>query len=79
MWVSLQFQPLRVVHFVFRGNSFRRTKKKNQAGPCLLFFFGGGGEVICSVGWVSREILVSEMLDPWGCFLCVCVCEWGWN
>lgn len=44
------------------------------------FFLEGGG-VICSVGWFSREILVSEMLDPWGCFLCVCVCvclcEWG--
>lgn len=81
----LEFQPLRVVHFVFRGNSFRR---KRSTGRSMSVCFFGGVCVICSVGWGSREILVSEMLDPWGGgFLCVCVClcvfvcvsEWGWN
>lgn len=39
-----------------------------------IFFWRGGG-VICSVGWVAREILVSEMLDPWRVFsVCVCMC-----
>lgn len=46
----LEFQPLRVVHFVFRGNSFRRKKEYRPVHVCL-FFWGGVCDLLCGLGF----------------------------